>query len=284
MLGELLMDLRSELASQSPPTSLVNLQPRHQQSISNHVTIQSPLTSLVNLQPRHQQSISNHVTIQSPPTSLVNLQPRHQQSISNHVTIQSPPTSLVNLQPRHHQSISNHVTIQSPPTSLVNLQPRHHQSISNHVTIQSPPTSLVNLQPRHQQSIFNHVTSHYRSIFRIIKGKRANSYKGCRKHNEVIYIIYIYTLYSRLRLIESLGQEQNHNNSINSLRLIGPTPKFRLIGSKCSGTKVTRLSGVDCVYNRSEASGCNIYRISLNSSWGIINFEAKFSLKYFVNF
>ena len=49
------------------------------------------------------------------------------------------------------------------------------------------------------------------------------------------------------RLIGSVVQEENLKNSIDSLRLIGPTPKFRLIGSKCSGTKVTRLSGVDCI-------------------------------------
>ena len=49
-------------------------------------------------------------------------------------------------------------------------------------------------------------------------------------HTHTLCVIYIY---SRLRLIGSLSK-----NSINSLRLIG---------SKCSGTKVTRLSGADCI-------------------------------------
>ena len=45
------------------------------------------------------------------------------------------------------------------------------------------------------------------------------------KYTQVFCIIY-----SRLRLIGSLGREQSHKNSIDSLRLIGPTPKLRLSG------------------------------------------------------
>ena len=59
-----------------------------------------------------------------------------------------------------------------------------------------------------------------------------------------------YTVYSH-RLIGSLGKRQNHINSVNLLRLIGPTHLFRLIGSKWTGPDVTLLSGVYCiiVYN-----------------------------------
>ena len=47
-------------------------------------------------------------------------------------------------------------------------------------------------------------------------------------------------------LIGSLGKRQNHINSVNLLRLIGPTPLFRLIGSKWLGPDVT-LSRIYCI-------------------------------------
>ena len=73
-------------------------------------------------------------------------------------------------------------------------------------------------------------------------------------HNFLTIHIYIYSrlrlIVHRLslghRLIGSLGQEHNHKNNNDSLRFIGSTPKFCSIGSKCPGTKVTRLSGIDC--------------------------------------
>ena len=56
-------------------------------------------------------------------------------------------------------------------------------------------------------------------------------------------------------LIGSLGKRQNHINSVNLLRLIEPTPIFRLIGSKWTGPDVTLLSGAYCIFN--------IFRIAL---------------------
>ena len=44
------------------------------------------------------------------------------------------------------------------------------------------------------------------------------------------------------------SKRQNHINSITLLRLIGPTPLFRLIGSKWPGPDATILSGVYCIY------------------------------------
>ena len=74
-------------------------------------------------------------------------------------------------------------------------------------------------------------------------------------HNQ--YKSTVDSAYSGHRSIGSLGQEQNHKNSVNSLRLIGSTPKFRLIGSKYSGTKVIRLSGVDGIYKINSQSDSN---------------------------
>ena len=68
-----------------------------------------------------------------------------------------------------------------------------------------------------------------------------------------IYFTYIHltTLNSTLVklghwLIGLLVREQNNKNNINSIHLIEPTPKFRLIGSRMSWRDVTKLHGVYC--------------------------------------
>ena len=53
---------------------------------------------------------------------------------------------------------------------------------------------------------------------------------------------------NRVKLVNRVTwQKTDHINSVNLLRLIGPTPLFRSIGSKLPGPDVTLLSGVYCI-------------------------------------
>ena len=78
-----------------------------------------------------------------------------------------------------------------------------------------------------------------------------------KEHNSRYTVVNNYR-YSILRLIEPpvnrtkllnrvTWQKTEHINSVNLLRLIGPTPLFRLIGSKLPAPDVTLLSGVYCI-------------------------------------